>query len=321
MHNKQNKTTKRNTIINIILSLILVSLLTLGLGLTFHRPIEDAFLNHENILLNARKHAQKKPNVTLNASTIATNNEKSKNRISRGIGADYRHQKSDSTPQIRNSDFKNRTSNAKTGSKNNNSIEDQAKETMDSWNKEQEDVHSLTALEYSKERANLDQRIKKDPKIITRYILGSIYVPNGNISLPILEGATKDHMLIGAGTVKPNEIMGDGNYALAAHNLEVSGMFFSDLKIVNKGSLAYITNLKHIFIYRIDSNKAGYSSNAINMVDDKPNKRMLTLITCSAHGKTRRIAQGTLINIMDYNNSPSWVKKGFSLDSNYKAYF
>ena len=82
-----------------------------------------------------------------------------------------------------------------------------------------------------------------------------------------------------------------------------------------------LTNLKYIFVYRIDSNKAGYSSTAINMVDDKPNKRMLTLITCSAHGKTRRIAQGTLINIIDYNTSPTWVKKGFSLDSNYKAYF
>lgn len=318
MHHKQNKNTKRNTIINIILNLILVLLLTLGLGLTFHRPLEDAFLKHENILLNARKHEQRKPNVTLNARTIATNNENSKNRISRGIGSDYRHQKNNSNPQIKNSDLKNRTS---IGSNSNNSIENQAKETIDSWNKEQEDVHSLTALEYSKERANLDQRIKKDPKLITRYILGSIYVPNGNISLPILEGATKDHMLIGAGTVKPNEIMGNGNYALAAHNLEVSGMFFSDLKKVNKGSLAYITNLKYIFVYRIDSNKAGYSSTAINMVDDKPNKRMLTLITCSAHGKTRRIAQGTLINIIDYNTSPTWVKKGFSLDSNYKAYF
>ena len=52
------------------------------------------------------------------------------------------------------------------------------------------------------------------PKIDADYIIGQIYVPDIDMNLPILHGVNNENMMLGAGTMRLDAEMGEGNYHL-----------------------------------------------------------------------------------------------------------
>lgn len=129
----------------------------------------------------------------------------------------------------------------------------------------------------------------------TQGYLGKIAIPAVGLKLPIVKGVSKTALAIGAGTLKPDEKMGQGNYALAGHNMINPGILFSPVVQTKAGQKIYVTDLSHVYTYQIDSKKVIEPTN-VSTIDDVSGKQLITLITCTDSGKQRWAVQGHLID-------------------------
>lgn len=125
--------------------------------------------------------------------------------------------------------------------------------------------------------------------------IGKIAIPSVHILLPIIEGVTNQSMSVGAGTMKPGQQMGKGNYALASHNMNDYKTLFSPLLNIQKGAKIYLTNGTETFIYKVNR-KEYINPNQVDVIDDEQGKTEITLITCSMDGKQRLLVQGNLVD-------------------------
>lgn len=171
-------------------------------------------------------------------------------------------------------------------------------------------VKRLTMSNVAAARANA-----KDLKII-----GVISIPADDITLPISKGITNRNLALSAGTFRPDMKMGEGNYALAGHNMANLGpkVLFSPLYYKGKvGQMVYITNLKKVYSYRI-TQKQIISKYATQVVANTPNQRILTLITCDETGAQRLMIRGQYVKSVDYHHAPTSVRKALSQKYNIK---
>ncbi|WP_137597685.1 class A sortase [Paucilactobacillus kaifaensis] len=125
---------------------------------------------------------------------------------------------------------------------------------------------------------------------------GTIKIPNIGVNLPIGLGLSKNVLLVGAGTMKREQKMGEGNYVLAGHHMNDQDVLFSPLMRIKKGNIIYLSDTQQKYQYRV-TNIIHVDEQQLSVIDDVPGERMITLITCDrAHGKdSRLVVQGKLI--------------------------
>jgi sortase A len=137
--------------------------------------------------------------------------------------------------------------------------------------------------------------------------IGIISIPDIHLELPIFNGVTYETMMYGAGTAKPNQIMGQGNYALASHTIFneftgaiVNGVLFGNLVYAKSGQNIYLTDKDKVYEYQIDSiYKINVSQG--NIIENHEKKKEITLYTCTTlTGNERLVVQGSLSNIKEY---------------------
>lgn len=126
--------------------------------------------------------------------------------------------------------------------------------------------------------------------------IGSIHIPSVNMTLPILKGVGKYPLAVGAGTMKRNQQMGQGNYALASHYIEGRDVLFGPLYRLKKDDLIYLTDTKQVYEYKTTSIKVIQATD-VYVIENVPGKKLLTLITCAEKGSKRLSVQAELISI------------------------
>ena len=172
------------------------------------------------------------------------------------------------------------------------------KGTKDDFNFE--DINLLTSS-----LDNLSPKINKD------LIVGEIQVPAVNIHLPILYGTTNQNLLTSATTMKPEQKMGKGNYALAGHNAPNEKILFAPLHKSKTGDYIYITDKTKLYKYEITEINV-VQPKEISVIQDVEGMNLITLVTCyDAKGKTRLIVQGELVDTQKY-------KEGIKLEKSAK---
>lgn len=133
-------------------------------------------------------------------------------------------------------------------------------------------------------------------------VVGYISIPNVDLSLPILRGATSENLNISATTVLENQIMGEGNYPIAGHRTVHADTLFSPLASVKENDEIYLTNKEYIYKYKVSSIEI-VTPESIEVLDQTEEYVVVTLITC--YGKKsefRRIVKGVLIDTLDYTD-------------------
>ncbi|MCD2257360.1 class A sortase [Agrilactobacillus fermenti] len=125
--------------------------------------------------------------------------------------------------------------------------------------------------------------------------LGKLAVPAVGLKLPIVKGLSDTALSTGGGTMKPDQVMGKGNYALAGHYMTNKGALFSPLERAQLGQYMYITDLNKVYTYRITYKKI-VDPKSVWLIDDVKGAKLLTLITCADGGVNRWCLQGNLIN-------------------------
>ncbi|MCH3922006.1 class A sortase [Limosilactobacillus sp.] len=151
-------------------------------------------------------------------------------------------------------------------------------------------------------------RAKKQPI----NIIGEITVPDINMTIPIANGVDNTTLALAAGTLRSDMKMGQGNYALAGHNMaNGSKILFSPLYYHAKvGQMVYITDLKNVYEYKIYQRK--YIAATDVQVVNNTHKKIITLITCDATGARRLMIRGNYVKKEPFSQAPKNVQKNFS---------
>ena len=147
-------------------------------------------------------------------------------------------------------------------------------------------------------------------------VIGGIAIPEVEINLPIFKGLDNVNLFYGAGTMKPNQKMGEGNYSLASHHIftaeNASQMLFSPLVNAKKGMKIYLTDKDKVYTYEIREVKH-VTPDRVDEIDDREGINEITLVTCVDYDATERIiVKGDLKEIKPYSETPSDVLAAFN---------
>ncbi|QEA31940.1 class A sortase [Secundilactobacillus malefermentans] len=148
-------------------------------------------------------------------------------------------------------------------------------------------------------------------------VVGEILVPKSNVHLPIGKGVSNETLALAAGTMRPDQKMGTGNYPLAGHHMVRRDILFSPLYFKTKvGDSIYLTNMRRVYRYKVYTRKF-IAATRIDVVN-QTKKPIITLVTCDATGARRLMLRGKLVDSTSYANTSVSIKKQFNESFNNK---
>jgi len=148
-------------------------------------------------------------------------------------------------------------------------------------------------------------------------IIGGISIPSVSLNLPIGKGTSKYTLALTAGTLKEEQVMGEGNYALAGHHMKRDDLLFSPLYNVEKGAAVYLTDLNYIYEYKIYEQRT-IEATDVEVIDDIEGETVLTLITCDDDGETRLLTRGHFVQKTTIDEAKKEARDAFKLEVNNK---
>lgn len=145
-------------------------------------------------------------------------------------------------------------------------------------------------------------------------VVGGIAIPAVGMNLPIHLGVSNVGMYLGAGTLYPEQKMGESNYPLASHHSVHDDLLFAPLLRVEYGDVIYLTDLENIYAYEIDRIET-VPPTAVEVAEPIPEGEIpiVTLITCDYDLIDRVIVQGTLIDTVPINEASEEVLDAFEI--------
>ena len=141
--------------------------------------------------------------------------------------------------------------------------------------------------------------------------IGGMAIPNVGMNLPIYKGVSNEGMYLGAGTLYPEQAMGESNYPIASHHSINDDLLFAPLMRVEHGDLIYLTDLDRIYVYEIDTIKQ-VAPTAMEVVEPTVNP-IITLITCDYSLNERVIVQGALVEEVSIDDATQDMIDAFGL--------
>lgn len=144
------------------------------------------------------------------------------------------------------------------------------------------------------------------------HVIGVIAIPSIKMSIPIAKGVSNEVLALAAGTMREDMSMGEGNYALAGHHMRNKKILFSPLYEKAKvGQKIYVSDMKHVYQYKLTQRKF-IKATRVDVVNDTPTKKIITLITCDATGTNRLMIRGNLTKVMNFKDAPKSVQHDLS---------
>ena len=147
-------------------------------------------------------------------------------------------------------------------------------------------------------------------------VIGGIAIPEVEINLPIFKGLDNVNLFYGAGTMKANQKMGEGNYSLASHHIftveNASQMLFSPLVNAKEGMKIYLTDKDKVYTYEIREVKH-VTPDRVDEIKDRDGIKEITLVTCVDYDATERIiVKGDFKEVKDYSATSDDILKTFN---------
>lgn len=151
-------------------------------------------------------------------------------------------------------------------------------------------------------------------------VIGGISIPDLKLNLPIFKGLENAGLYYGAGTMKENQQMGQGNYSLASHHVfgmtGANDMLFSPLERSKAGMKIYLTDKDKVYTYTIVSVET-VTPDRVDVIEDVEGKNEITLVTCEDAAATyRTIVKGTFDGEVPYDQAPQDVLNSFNTGYN-----
>jgi len=101
-----------------------------------------------------------------------------------------------------------------------------------------------------------------------------------NLKLPVMEGATKENMRVGAAHMSETTAFGEvGNAAIAGHRMRKKGRIFNRLNEVSVGEEIIVRQQDKTFVYKVFQ-KSRVEPDDVSVLNRNNKDKILTLITC-----------------------------------------
>ena len=147
-------------------------------------------------------------------------------------------------------------------------------------------------------------------------VIGGIAIPEVEINLPIFKGLDNVNLFYGAGTMKANQKMGEGNYSLASHHIftaeNASQMLFSPLVNAKAGMKIYLTDKDKVYTYVIREVKH-VTPDRVDEIEDRDGIKEITLVTCVDYDATERIiVKGDFKEVKAYSETSDDILSAFN---------
>lgn len=145
--------------------------------------------------------------------------------------------------------------------------------------------------------------------------IGQVAIPKLNINLNIYRGVGNMELNLGAGSMKPHQKMGRGNYCLAAHNMDDGKSYFSPIytayaqkkKLI--GTKIYLMDYYTVYVYKIDKVYpiTAYRTDLLN----NKGHNGVSLFTCDFTGAGRIYVHGKYYEQTALNHTSKYVQDIF----------
>ncbi|WCG38764.1 class A sortase [Aerococcus urinaeequi] len=169
------------------------------------------------------------------------------------------------------------------------------------------EVRNVSATEVNQVRADIESG-EADLDV-----LGAVAIPDANLNTAVIKGMSDVAMVSGAGTMFPDQVMGQGNYTLASHHIGYgTDILLNNISdSVTVGDKIYLTDLTNVYVYEtffveaVNPDQVQYISQEVT---DNP---IITLMTCTADLTQRWIVQGNLTETVAFGEAPAEVQALF----------
>ena len=147
-------------------------------------------------------------------------------------------------------------------------------------------------------------------------VIGGIAIPEVEINLPIFKGLDNVNLFYGAGTMKANQKMGEGNYSLASHHIftaeNANQMLLSPLVNAKEGMKIYLTDKDKVYTYEIREVKH-VTPDRVDEIEDRDGIKEITLVTCVDYDATERIiVKGDFKEVKAYSETSDDILSAFN---------
>ena len=140
-------------------------------------------------------------------------------------------------------------------------------------------------------------------------IIGRLYIPSIELNVTVYNGVTNEILNSGVGTMRPNLVMGEGNFPIAGHYSRNKNVLFGDLNSIELGDLIYLTDNEKIYEYKVFDTKI-VPPTAIELIEDdvatEHGKPVISLMNCyyvdNQNSGDRFFVFGELVDVKDYNS-------------------
>ncbi len=144
-------------------------------------------------------------------------------------------------------------------------------------------------------------------------VLGAVAIPDANLNTAVIKGMSDAAMVSGAGTMFPDQVMGQGNYTLASHHIgygtDILLNNISDL--VTVGDKIYLSDLTNVYVYDTFFVEAVNPDQVQYISQDITGDPIITLMTCTADLTQRWIVQGNLTETLVFDEAPEDIQALF----------
>ncbi|MGM0939944.1 MAG: class A sortase [Bacillota bacterium] len=146
-------------------------------------------------------------------------------------------------------------------------------------------------------------------------VMGEISIPSVNLNLAVGKGTSNNTLALTAGTMKEDQVMGEGNYALAGHHMKRKDLLFSPLFDVKMGANAYLTDLRYVYEYQIDEQRT-IQATEVEVIEDVEGEKRLTLVTCDNDGEDRLLTRGHFVRKIPIEEASKEMVEALQLERN-----
>lgn len=169
------------------------------------------------------------------------------------------------------------------------------------------EVRNVSATEVNQVRADIESG-EADLDV-----LGAVAIPDANLNTAVIKGMSDIAMVSGAGTMFPDQVMGQGNYTLASHHIGYgTDILLNNISdSVTVGDKIYLTDLTNVYVYETFFVEAVNPDQVQYISQEVTGNPIITLMTCTADLTQRWIVQGNLTETVAFGEAPAEVQALF----------
>lgn len=169
------------------------------------------------------------------------------------------------------------------------------------------EVRNVSATEVNQVRTDIESgEVDLD-------VLGAVAIPDANLNTAVIKGMSDVAMVSGAGTMFPDQVMGQGNYTLASHHIGYgTDILLNNISdSVTVGDKIYLTDLTNVYVYETFFVEAVNPDQVQYISQEVTGNPIITLMTCTADLTQRWIVQGNLTETVAFGEAPAEVQALF----------